>query len=283
MAIHILDGAMGSTLMSQTGCTSEVWTLNFTHPQVVADLLRTYAQAGSEYIHTNSFTINPFTVKNTPYGMVESLQRSIDVAKEAVAGTSAKVAYDIGPLPQLMEPYGDLSEEECYDIYRSILEVGVGQVDAFSFLTFFDLPMLTVCAKIAHELNVPFLACLTFGAGNHTIMGNSPQDMVTAIAPYQPLALGLNCSHEPSKLMDILFEFRHHTQLPLIFKPNAGSPDTQSSQVVYHTDATHFAQEMIPAFSVGEVYVGGCCGTTPQYIQALTEQVRVYQRENEPK
>ena len=272
--VFILDGAIGSNLFARTKVTGQVWTLNMENPEAVKTLYSDFVKAGSDFIGANTFTVNPFTIKETNYNMEEVIQTGINLAKEVVKGTNTKVCYDVGPLPDLLEPYGDLSVEDCKEIYKQMISAAVvSKPDAIFFETFTDLNMLCCALEVASTFDLPIYCCLTFETHGKTMMGNSVADMVEKCSAYPITALGLNCSSEASTLFPILKEFREKTNLPLIFKPNAGMPTLVDGKAVYNIDEKTFVETMKTVVKEGNIYVGGCCGTTPEMIALIAKIV----------
>ncbi len=265
MSITFLDGALGSILM-QGG--ESVSLLNKTDPERVLRLHRQYIEAGSNIICSNTFSANRYNCSAGEVAEVVAL--GVALAKEAANG-NAKVALDIGPLPELLDPYGDLEEEDCAEQYREILSAGTkNRPDFIFFETFMDIDMLEIAVKQATEYDIPLLCSMSFTEIKKTIMGHSVEQMCERLAQYNPTAIGLNCSMEPEKSIDVAAEFRRFTDLPIIFKPNAGKPQVSGQDVVYE-DAAIFANECRPTIEFGEMFIGGCCGSSPEHIRLLKE------------
>ncbi len=273
--IKFLDGALGTNLWEMSGTNGNVWELNMTAEDTVFNLHKMYVEAGSEIIATNTFSVNKFSVAKKDYSVCEVIKRAVEIAKRAVKGTDVKVALDIGPLPELLEPYGDLTEEECESIYDEIISCGVQEKPSLIFFeTFMDLEMLKIAVKVACKYGLPIFASMTFEPMGKTIMGNSVSDMIEGLKEYDISAIGLNCSNEPNKLINVIREFRDKTDKPLIFKPNAGLPQQVGASTLYKTDEDIFVTEMMPTKDLGEIYIGGCCGTKPSYIKKLVKKMK---------
>lgn len=274
--ITLLDGAMGTSIWEKTEGKLPVWTYNITRPEVVLELAKEYIEAGSEIILSNTFGANgPAVKQSSNYTMEEVVLAGIKIAREAVKGTNAKVAMSMGPLSQLMEPYGDLTEEETAETYRKMMDAGMkGNPDLFMFETFMDLNMLEVATKVAKEYGIPIFCAMTFEKVGKTMMGNSVQDVVDVLEPLGIDAVGLNCSLGPDEAFPIIKEFSEKTKLPLLFKPNAGMPilsEDGTSKATY--DATIFARDVKPSLPYIS-YLGGCCGSNVSYIRKLKELIQ---------
>lgn len=273
--ITLLDGAMGTRIWENTEGKLPVWSYNITRPDVVLQLAKEYIEAGAEIILSNTFGANgPEVKRSSNYTTQEVVEAGVRIAREAVKGTKAKVAMSMGPLSQLMEPYGDLTEEETAEIYREMIHAGMKEKpDLFMFETFMDLNMMVVATKVAKEYGIPVFCSMTFEKAGKTIMGNSVQDVVDALEPLGIDAIGLNCSLGPEDAFLIIKEFSEKTNLPLLLKPNAGMPilsDDGTSTGTY--DAATFACDIKPSLPYIS-YLGGCCGTNVSYIKKLKELI----------
>ncbi len=273
--VTLLDGAIGTCLWEMTGENDAVWKHNIKNTEIVETLHRNYIQAGSEIICTNTFGANRLSMKNSDYDVTAVVKAGVAIAKKAAAGTNAKVALDIGPLTDLLEPYGDVSIEEANDIYNEVISAGISEdPDIIFFETFMDIDMLELCALIADTYNKPIFCSMSFEAIGKTMMGNSVSDMITRLEKIKNInAIGMNCSLEPTISLKIIEEFYKTTDKPLIFKPNAGLPQYESGKAISATNEQFFSQEVLKAKNFGTIYIGGCCGTDPSYIRCLKENL----------
>ena len=277
--ITLLDGAVGTELWAKAeknGWKKEpVWKYNIDHPQIVAELAREYADAGSDILLSNTFGANaPSVQKSSSYSVSEVVSAGVKIAKEAVGGRGIRVGLDAGPLSELMEPYGDLTEEEVAEIYAEMFEAGVGAGADLIFLeTFIDLAMLRVAAEEAKKYGVPVFCSLSFERLGKTMMGNSPEDMIEELEPLGVDAIGMNCSLGPELAVSIIQKFAGKTSLPLLFKPNAGLPVMKADGTVStEYSAKAFVDGIAPALDFVD-YIGGCCGSAPSYIRELAERI----------
>ncbi len=277
--IVLLDGAVGTSLWAKAEARGwkkdPVWRYNIEHPEIVAELAAEYADAGAEIILANTFGANgPAVKRSSSYSTPEVVSAAVRILKEAVKGKNVKTALAIGPLSALMEPYGDLTEEETAEIYREMLEAGMKEgTDIILLQTFIDLAMMRVAAEEAVKFGVPVFCCLTFERRGKTMMGNSVEDMIEELEPLGVSALGMNCSLGPDLAVPIIREFVGKTGLPLIFKPNAGKPILAAdgtASTAYSAKA--FADELMPAMEFVD-YIGGCCGSDPSYIRELASRM----------
>lgn len=273
--ITLLDGAVGTSLWEKAEAhgweKDPVWQFNITHPEIVTELNREYAEAGAEIVLANTFGANGPAVKRFPLFNQESvIKTGVRLAKEAVAGTKAKIALSVGPLSQLMEPWGDLSEEEVEKIYDEMIGYGMDEKpDCIMIQTFMDVEMMRVAATAAKRYSVPVFCTMTFEKSCKTIMGNSVEDVVNTLEPLGIDGIGMNCSIGPALALSVIREFHEKTDLPLVFKPNAGKPILSSDgSTVSAYDEKMFVHEIAPALEIVD-YVGGCCGCNASYTRAL--------------
>ena len=271
--IVLLDGAIGTGLWEKADDKVPVWRYNIENPAIVKELAREYAEAGSQIIHTNTFSANRITLQRSDYSVQQVVSAAVRLAKEAL-GDSAKASLDIGPLPMLMEPYGDLTEEEAFEMFDEQISAGVTEKpDLITLETFSDADMLRIAAEAAAKHGLPIFTMMTFTEVGKTIMGHSVERFIETIADLPVTAVGLNCSLGPDKAVPIIASFRQYTDLPLIFKPNAGKPilaEDGSEKVQYDVDT--FVEDSMPALEHDVKYIGGCCGSSPAYIRALKKK-----------
>lgn len=275
----LLDGAGGTSLWNmaeEKGYAKDpVWKYNVDHPELVRRLAEEYIAAGSRIIYANTFGANgPAVARCSDYSVAQVVSAGVRIAKEAAAGTGVKVALDVGPLSVLMEPYGDLTEEEAEAIFREQIGAGMtGQPDLIVLETFLDLEMLKVAAAVAKSYGVPVLCTMTFEARGRTMMGNRVEDIVEELTGLGVDGVGLNCSLGPADALPIIREFAEHTGLPLVFKPNAGKPVlAEDGSVVSPYGPEDFARDVAPVLDL-VTYLGGCCGSSPEYIRVIREKL----------
>ena len=189
-----------------------------------------------------------------------------------------KVALDIGPLGQMLEPLGTLRFEEAYDIFREIVIAGRDAgADLIVIETMSDLYEVKAAVLAAKENStLPVWVTMTFEAGGRTFVGVTVPSMGLTLSGLGVDAMGFNCSLGPKELLPLIRELRQWTDVPLILKPNAGLPDPETG--IYHISVAEFAEELAPALQEGVCMIGGCCGTTPEFICALKSRM-----ENEPR
>ena len=277
--IVLLDGAYGTSLWAKAEARGwkkdPVWKYNIEHPEIVAELAREYADAGSQIVQGNTFGANgPAVKRSSSYAVEDVVGEGIRIVKDALKGRDARVCFTAGPLTQLMEPYGDLEEDEVDEIYTEMMTPAVKAGADILFLeTFMDLGMLSVAAQAAKRFGLPVICSLTFEARGKTLMGNSVEDMIRELTPLGVDAVGMNCSLGPDLALPVIREFAAKTDLPLFFKPNAGKPIVLADGTTTTTySAQVFADDITPAFDLVS-YIGGCCGTDPSYIRELASRL----------
>ena len=272
--VTLLDGAMGTMLQGAVLRLGErPETLSITAPKVVEDIHRRYVQAGSELILANTFCANAHKLAGTGYAVEEVVTASVQVALSACAGTNAHVALDVGPIGELLEPLGTLRFDEAYALFAQMIRAGVAAgAQAIFFETFSDLNELRAGVLAARECcALPVFASMTFEASGRTFLGCRADAAAMTLSGLGVTAVGVNCSLGPREVAPILRAMRTATDLPLILKPNAGLPDPQNG--AYSTTPEDFAKDCGALLGCGAVYIGGCCGTTPAFIEALRREV----------
>lgn len=275
--VTLLDGAVGTSLWEYAGeagiAKDPVWKYNIEHPELVTRLAKAFADAGAEYVLANTFGANGASVKrSSSYTVEQVVGTGVRLAKEALAGTGAKTVLAMGPLMQLMEPYGDLEEEEVADLYAEMLDAGVNAgAEAVMIQTFFDVEMMRVAATEAKKYGLPLFCTMSFEKTGKTMMGNSVQKIIDTLGPIGLSGIGMNCSLGPELALPVIREFAEKTDIPLVFKPNAGMPISNGPDggASPYTPEM-FVNEVRPALEFVS-YIGGCCGCNPAYIEALKQ------------
>ncbi len=265
-----LDGAMGTELQARglkLGGVPEI--LNFTHPEWIEDIHKTYISAGANIIYTNTFGANRYKLEETNKTTEEVITEAIKIAKSACKGTDTLVALDIGPIGQLLEPTGSLSFEEAYDIFKEQIIAGK-DADVIVFETMTDLHEIKAAVLAAKEnSSKPVLCTMTFEQNLRTFTGCSISSMAMTLQGLGVDALGLNCSLGPKELLPVVKELVKWTSIPVIVKPNAGLPNPETN--TYDISPQEFSDYMIELSKLGVKIFGGCCGTTPKFIKSLTD------------
>ena len=275
----LLDGAVGTSLWEMAEANGvekvPVWRYNLEHPEFVRALCERYVDAGAQIILANTFGANgPSVRRASEYKAAEVVAAGVRIAKEALAGKGRKVALSAGPLTQLVEPWGDMSEKEAQAIYEEQIGAGVDAgADLILLQTFIDLHLMEIATRVAVRYGLPVFCAMTFEKVGKTMFGNSVQDVIDALTPLGVAAVGMNCSLGPDLALPVIREFAEKTDLPLVFKPNAGKPILAADgSTVADYDAETFVREVAPALELVD-YIGGCCGTNPDYIRLLGQRI----------
>lgn len=264
--IHLMDGSAGTALWAMAeaaGVRKEpVWKYSIEHPDFVLELHRRYIDAGAEFIQANTFDANrPAVERSSAYTPEEVISAGIRLAKQAASGSGTKVYAAFGPLSQLLEPYGRLTRAEADAIYAEMAEAAAKSgADLIVLETFMDVEMMRIAATAAKRVSLPVICSMTFAKRRRTMMGDTVQKIVDTLTPLGIDGIGMNCSAGPAEALPVIREFSEKTDLPLYFKPNAGTGEAYS--------AAEFAKEVSPALDFVS-YIGGCCGCDAAYIQEL--------------
>ena len=266
----ILDGGMGTQLQAAglpMGQAPELW--NVTEPEKVTAVHRRYVEAGSKVLYTNTFGVNRLKTARIGRSVRELVEGGVRCARAAAGTEEVRVALDIGPLGQILEPLGTLKFEEAYDIFREIVEAGRDAgADLIVIETMSDLYEVKAAVLAAKENStLPVWVTMTFEAGGRTFVGTTVSAMGLTLSGLGVDAMGFNCSLGPKELLPMIRELRRWTDKPLILKPNAGLPDPATGE--YRITPEEFAAELETAPEDGVQMLGGCCGTTPDFIRVL--------------
>lgn len=273
--ILILDGATGTQLQKKgmpVGVCPEQWVLE--HPESIIAIQKDYMSAGSDIIYSCTFGANRFKLNEFGLGdkVAEFNRKLVELSKQAV-GPKCLVAGDLAPTGTLMEPFGSITFEECVNIYkeqvRALLE---GGVDLFVIETMIDIQEARAALLAVKEsCELPVIVSMSYDKKGRTLSGTDP---VTALITLQSLgadAVGCNCSTGPEQMVDIISMMKPYAKVPLFAKPNAGLPRLVDSSTVFDMDAATFGSYAEALVKAGANMLGGCCGTSPEYILKLKE------------
>lgn len=264
----MLDGAMGTMLQARGLHAGEVpELLGLTHPDMIQEIHRCYIGAGAQIVYTNTFGANRYKLEGCKESVETVIGAAVQNARKACEGTGALVALDIGPIGQLLEPNGALTFLEAYDIFKQQVLAGSG-ADLIVFETMTDLYELKAAVLAAQENSgLPIMCTMTFEQNRRTFTGCSVSAMALTLGGLGVDAVGVNCSLGPDELYPIIEELAQWTALPIVVKPNAGLPDPVTN--TYDVTPGDFAKSVERLLPLGVKIVGGCCGTTPEYIKEV--------------
>ncbi len=274
--VTFLDGGLGTLLQSRglkPGELPERWCV--THPEEVTAIHRAYYEAGSHLVSANTFGAN-----SLHYGP-EELEQVIRAAvgcvrkarEEAAGGQTEKfIALDVGPTGKLLEPYGPLPFEETVSVFAQTVRIGAAcGVDCIFIETMNDSCETRAALLAAKEnCDLPVLVSNAYGADGKLMTGADPEAMAAMLEGLGADAVGVNCSLGPAALREVTERYLAVCSVPVLMKPNAGLPRDEGGKTVYDVDAETFAREVASLIPKGLRAAGGCCGTTPEYIRALT-------------
>lgn len=272
--IVFLDGGMGTLLQErglQPGEHPERW--NLTHPDHIVEIHKAYYDAGSNVVCTNTFGANSLKFDQAELEAIvrQAVANARQAARESIGAQPKFVALDIGPTGKLLKPLGDLDFEEAVEVFANTVRLGVKYgVDLVLVETMND-SYETKAALLAVKENsqLPVLVSNAYGEDGKLMTGATPAAMVAMLEGMGADAIGANCSLGPAKLAGVARELLACASVPVMLKPNAGLPKVIDGKAVYDVLPDQFAQELTALVNEGLRVVGGCCGTTPQYIQAL--------------
>lgn len=268
-----LDGGMGTQLQKRglrPGQKPELAALEM--PEIVTAIHAEYAAAGADLLLANTFGANARKLADTGYGVAQVVTASLACARHAAETTGALVGLDIGPLGELLAPAGTLSFEDAYAAFAEIVQAGVTAGADFVFLeTMTDLYELKAAILAAKEnSHLPVFVSMSFESRGRTFTGCTVESYGVTAAGLGADAIGINCSLGPEEILPFARRLCRTVPagIPVFVKPNAGLPNPDGS---YNLDAETFAQQMQAYAAIGVSMVGGCCGTTPEYIARLRE------------
>ncbi|WP_288220423.1 homocysteine S-methyltransferase family protein [uncultured Adlercreutzia sp.] len=270
-AYLLFDGGMG-TLVQAAGLHTihEVPDLlNLTHPEAIVAIQRQYVEAGADCITTNTFSANRLKLASTDATVAEVYAAA---AANARAAGAPLVAGDIGPTGALLEPLGTLTFDEAFDIFAEQARAAeTAGCDLIVVETMADLLEAKAAVLAAVETtSLPVFATMTFGEDGRTFLGTTPAIAATTLSALGASAVGLNCSLGPVELAPLVEELAPHNRALVMAQPNAGLPRIQDGETVFDVGTDEFARAMEAILDAGATVVGGCCGTTPAHIAALS-------------
>lgn len=277
--IVYLDGGMGTLLQKsglQPGELPEHW--NISHPEVIREIHKNYYDSGSNVVNTNTFGANTlkFSIDELDEIICHAVKNA-DEARKASSGEQEKfIALDVGPTGKLLKPLGDLDFEDAVKIFAETIRLGVKYgVDLITIETMND-SYETKAAVLAAKENsdLPIIVTNAYGENGRLMTGANPAVMAAMLEGMGVDAIGANCSLGPKQLMGVMDELLKYCSVPVAFKPNAGLPKSDGKVTYYDVDADEFAQDIKLSVENGVRIVGGCCGTTPEYIKKVCELTR---------
>ena len=284
--IVLSDGAMG-TMLFESGHALDACldALNLSHPADVANVHRSYLNAGADIIETNTFGANRYRLET--HGLADKVRdinfRGVKIAREEreISGRPVLVAGSVGPTGKTLEPYGTLPKADAKAAFSeqigALLEAGV---DLLMIETMGDLNEMDAAIEAAREVSdLPIIALMTFAEDGLTMSGSSPEFVIRHLAGHKVDVVGANCSVGPQRLMSVIG--RMHQAIAQLGEdapyiaalPNAGWPSRVGSRLIYQSSPEYFAQFTSEVVNAGARLVGGCCGTTPAHTGAMRHAI----------
>ncbi|MBN2008333.1 homocysteine S-methyltransferase family protein [candidate division KSB1 bacterium] len=286
--ILVSDGAWGTQLQQQglaAGECPEAW--NLTHPEKVEAVARAYVDAGSDIILTNTFGGSRFKLEQ--YGLADKTsdinQIAVELSRNAAKANTFVVA-SIGPTGKFVEPLGDVTPDAMMAAFREQVAAHVvGGADAILIETMSDLTEATLAIRAVKAVcSLPVLTTMTFekgSSGYRTMMGISVEQAVTTLSEAGADVIGTNCGNGIEQICEIIAETRSFTDKFLIAQPNAGKPKLVGEETIFEQSPEEFAAHVPNLIRAGANIIGGCCGTTPNHIQAIVDVVRKFSKSKE--
>ena len=273
--VVFLDGGMGTLLQAEglkAGEHPEHWNLR--HPEVVQGIHRAYFDAGSHIVNINTFGANSLKFSSAELEeIVRAAVENGDAARRTSAGTQEKyLALDIGPTGRLLRPYGDFDFEEAVAVFAETVRLGVKYGVDLIFIETMNDSYETKAALLAAKENstLPVIVSNAYGEDGKLMTGASPAAMVALLEGMGADAIGVNCSFGPKTLAPVVEEYLRCASVPVLLKPNAGLPRSVNGRTVFDVEPEEFAADVAEMIRKGVRLAGGCCGTTPPHIAALT-------------
>lgn len=279
--ILYLDGATGSNLVKAgmpSGVCPEQWILE--HQDVMLQLQKDYVQAGTNILYSPTFTANrvklaEYHLEKNMTSMIRDLVAISKKAAESTPGHPVYVAGDLTMTGEQLKPMGKMELETLIDIYKEqilcLVDAGADLLVVETMMSLAETRAALIAAKEVCDL--PVIATLTFEADGRTLFGTDAKTAAIVLESLGASAIGANCSTGPAQMESIISEMVSHTRIPVIAKPNAGLPFLdENGTTCYNMEAEEFAEEMEVLVNAGATILGGCCGTTPEFIRQIHER-----------
>lgn len=279
--ILYLDGATGSNLVKAgmpSGVCPEQWILE--HQDVMMQLQKDYVQAGTNILYAPTFTANrvklaEYHLEKNMTSMIRDLVAISKKAAESTPGHPVYVAGDLTMTGEQLKPMGKMELETLIDIYKEqilcLVDAGADLLVVETMMSLAETRAALIAAKEVCDL--PVIATLTFEADGRTLFGTDAKTAAIVLESLGASAIGANCSTGPAQMESIISEMVSHTRIPVIAKPNAGLPFLdENGTTCYNMEAEEFAEEMEVLVNAGATILGGCCGTTPEFIRQIHER-----------
>lgn len=270
------DGGMGTLLQSaglSAGELPEMW--NLTHAETVKNIHLEYFNAGSNIVSTNTFGANSLKFDNLEEIIAAAVKNAKDAAKEC-GREDCFTALDVGPLGKMLEPLGDMSFERAVELFSETISLGAKHGADLIIIETMNDSYETKAAVIAakESCDLPIIVSNVFDENKKLMTGADPMAMIAMLEGLRVEAIGMNCSLGPKQMLSVAEEYISYASLPLIVQPNAGMPRTEKGNTVFDITADEFADYAVKMAELGVSVLGGCCGTTPEYIKKVVEKTK---------
>lgn len=280
-AILVADGATGTNLIARGlpgGMTSESWVIE--HPENIIQLHKDFIKAGADIILTCTFSATSIRLKGSSLeGKADYInRRAVELAQAAIEGSQVYIAGSLGPVGQLLKPYGPLEFKEVRSSYtqqaRAITEAGA---DLLVIETQFDLGEIKAAIDGVRSISsLPLVVSLSYDRGKRTMMGISPNQAGKELEGLPVDVIGINCGRSLEENLQNLVDLRQITTKPIWFKPNAGLPHLdQLGKTVYDVTPEEMGSLASSWLDAGAQIVGGCCGTSPEHLVEISNHVKL--------
>ncbi len=276
-SVLLLDGAMGTMIYSKgifiNQCFDE---LNLSRPDLIKEIHREYVNAGADCIETNTFGANRLKLGKHGFGeKLETINATGAALAREIAGNNVLVAGSIGPLGARLEPWGPLSYQEARDAFEEQARaLNKGGADLIILETFLDLSEIQQAIRGVREAcQLPVIASMTIGDDGNSLFGTAPETFTQRLDQWGADVIGLNCSVGPQVMMETLEKIIKTTAKPISVMPNAGIPKMVDGRNFYLASGEYMAEYTRRFIQAGAKIVGGCCGTTPEYIRAMRNAI----------
>ena len=284
-----LDGGMGTLLQERglaPGELPETW--NLIHPEQIREIHRSYIEAGSDIVLTNTFGANALKFHADGFSLEQTVKRAVGLVREAAEeaeNESGKAqqssgkrriytALDIGPTGKLLKPMGDLDFEDAYEAFKEVMvwgeEAGADLIHIETMSDTYELKAAVLAAK--ENTSLPVFATAIYDERRKLLTGADVPSVIALLEGLRVDALGINCGMGPEQMLPVLEEYVKYSSLPIIVKPNAGLPKQKDGRTYYDVSPEEFAGYMERIVSMGACVIGGCCGTTPDHIRATVQK-----------
>lgn len=277
-SVILLDGSSGVALQKAgmpKGVCPEKWAIS--NSNYLIKLQQDYIKAGSQIIYTFTFGAN--RIKLSEFGLgneVISINKQLARISKNVAKNRVLVAGDIGPTGKFPQPTGDMSFEECVNIFKEQVKgLLLGGVDLFVIETMIDIQEARAALIACKEMSdLPVIVSMTFDKNKRTLTGTTPEAAIVTLQSLGADVVGTNCSTGPKEIIEVVKLIKKYAKVPIIAKPNAGLPQLINDMTIFDMDAREFASYTRKMISAGACLIGGCCGTTPEYISLMKKNIK---------